>query len=61
MKSEIVSCKKYSFQKLSQFSLGNNVLDTAASDIYGFPWRDTSVSSTQLNRPISNKKRLSPP
>jgi hypothetical protein len=45
-------CRKYSFQKLTQFSQANNVLGAAASNIVGFLWRDTCVSSTQLNRPI---------
>jgi hypothetical protein len=40
------------FQKLTQFSQRNNVLDAAATNIDGFLWRDTCVSSTQLNRPI---------
>jgi hypothetical protein len=43
--------KEFSFQKLTQFSQANNVLDAAASNINGFLWRDTWVSSTQLNIP----------
>jgi hypothetical protein len=50
--------RKYSCQKLSQFSQGNNVLDASASNLDGFPWRDTCVSSTLLNRPIWNKFSL---
>jgi hypothetical protein len=42
---------KYSFQKLTQFSQGDNVLDAADSNVDGFLWRDVCVSSTQLNRP----------
>jgi hypothetical protein len=49
-------CRKYSFEKLTQFSQGNNVLDAAASHIHGFLWRDTCVSSTQLNSPIWTNK-----
>jgi hypothetical protein len=37
------------------------VLDAATSNIDGFLWRDTCVSSTQLNRPIWNKVSLSTP
>jgi hypothetical protein len=50
LKTEI--CWKYSFQKLTQFSQGNNVLDAAASNIDVILWRDTCVSLTQMNRPI---------
>jgi hypothetical protein len=42
-------CSKYTFQKLTQFSQGNNVIDIAASNIDGVLRRDTCVSSTQLN------------
>jgi hypothetical protein len=44
--------RKDSFQKLTQLSHGNNVQGTAASNIDGFLWRDTRVSSTQLNKPM---------
>jgi hypothetical protein len=37
------------------------VLDTPASSTDGFPWRDTCVSSTQLNRPVLIKQILFPP
>jgi hypothetical protein len=37
------------------------VVDDPASDIDGFLWSDTCVSSTQLNRPVWNKESLSPP
>jgi hypothetical protein len=47
--------QEYSFQKLTQLSQGNNVQDVAASNIDGFLWRDTSLSSTKLNRPFWNK------
>jgi glutaredoxin 2 len=45
-------CRKYFCQKLIQLSEGNNVLDAAASIIDGLLWRDTFLSSTQLNRPF---------
>jgi hypothetical protein len=54
-------CRKYSSQKLTQLSQGTNVLDAPDSNIHGFLWRDTCVSSTQLNRPIWKKESLSPP
>jgi hypothetical protein len=50
-----------SFQKLTEFSKGNNVLYAHAYNAEGFPWRETHVSSIQLNRPISKKESLSPP
>jgi hypothetical protein len=43
---------QYSFQKRTQFSQGNNLLDVSRSNIDGFLVRDTHVSSTQLNRHI---------
>jgi hypothetical protein len=51
-------CKKYSIQKVTQFSHGNNVLDAYASNTDGFLFRDTCVSSTQLNKPVWNIKSL---
>jgi hypothetical protein len=56
-----IICRKYSFQKLILFSLGNKVLDANASNTNGCLWRDTCRSSTQLNRPFCNKMSLSPP
>jgi hypothetical protein len=53
-------CRKHSFEKRTQLSQRNNELDAAASNIGGFLWRDTRVSSTQLNRPIGNEESLSP-
>jgi hypothetical protein len=47
---KILSCRKYSFQKLTQFSQGNNVLENPASNTDGFLSRHTCISSTQLNR-----------
>jgi hypothetical protein len=32
--------------KITQFSQGNNVLGDSASNIDGFVWRDTCLSST---------------
>jgi hypothetical protein len=37
---------KYSFQKLTQLSQGNNVLDAHASNTDGFILRDICVSSS---------------
>jgi hypothetical protein len=56
-----LSCMKCSFEKLTQFSQGNNVLDAPASYTNVSLSRDTGVSSTQLNRPIWNNVSLSPP
>jgi hypothetical protein len=30
-----ISCKKYSFQNINQFSQGNNMLNAAASNLVG--------------------------
>jgi hypothetical protein len=56
-----VICRKYIFQKLTQFSQGNNVLDASAPNIGVSLWRDVCVSSTQMNSPTWNKKNLSLP
>jgi hypothetical protein len=56
-----LSCSKYSFHKLTEFSKGSNVLGAVASNIDGFLWTDTCVSSTQLNRFIWGEYSLSPP
>jgi hypothetical protein len=53
------SCRKYFFQKLSQFTQGKNVLDVPAFTTDGFLWRVTCVSSTYLNRSIWNKMNIS--
>jgi hypothetical protein len=58
---ETINCKEYSFQNPTQFSQGNHVLDVPASNTDGFLLRDTSVSSTWLNRPTWSKESLSPP
>jgi hypothetical protein len=52
--------RQYFFLKVTQFSQGNNDLDTPASNLDGFLWRDICVSLTQLNRPICNKMGVSP-
>jgi hypothetical protein len=57
--------RRYSFQKLTQFSQGNNVLDVLASTIHVFLWINTCVSSKhewaylEENEPISTLKILS--
>jgi hypothetical protein len=56
-----VICRKYSFQILTQFSKGNNVLDPPDSNTNGGLWGDTCVPSTWLSRPIRSKQILSPP
>jgi hypothetical protein len=53
--------RKYSLENLPHFSQGDNVLDSAASTIDSFLWRDTYVSPTQLNMSIRSKQSLSPP
>jgi hypothetical protein len=37
--------REYSFHKLTQYSLGNNVLDAPASDRHGSPLKGTCVST----------------
>jgi hypothetical protein len=54
-------CREYAFQKLTELSQGDKVLDAAASDIDGFHRRDTYIFSPQLNRPIWSKQSLSTP
>jgi hypothetical protein len=50
--------EKY-IQTITQISHRKNVLDAAASEIDGFLWIGTYVSTTYLNRPICNKMSLS--
>jgi hypothetical protein len=55
---------QYFFQKLTEFTLGNNVLDAPASNTDGFVWRDTCVPSKKQKRPIWRNRahlRLDPP
>jgi hypothetical protein len=47
-----LSSRKDSIQKLTQLAQAKNVLYAPASNTHGFLSRDTSVSSTHLNRPI---------
>jgi hypothetical protein len=53
--------RQYSFQKLTQFSLGKKVLNAPASILHGFFSGDTCVSSPQLNNPVWNKTCVSTP
>jgi hypothetical protein len=57
---KILRSRKFPFQKLIQFRQQNKVLEDPASNTDGFLWRDTSVSSSHLNRNIWNRS-LSPP
>jgi hypothetical protein len=54
-------CRKYSFQKLTEFSQGNQVLDAPASNTDNILPRDTCVSSTQMKRPIWTNISLAQP
>jgi hypothetical protein len=47
--------------KTKSILTGKNVLNTPASFTDGFLWRDTCISSTQLNRPVLIKQNLFPP
>jgi hypothetical protein len=51
-----LSYRKYSCQKLTHFSQGNNVLDAPVPNTHGFLMRDTCVSSTQLIGPFGTKR-----
>jgi hypothetical protein len=53
--------RQYSFQKLAQFSQGNDVLHAPASNVLSLLSRDTCMSPTQLNKPIWIKMSVSPP
>jgi hypothetical protein len=54
-----LSYRKYSFQKLTQFSQGNNVLDALASNTASFISRDICVFKL-AKEPIWKKENLSP-
>jgi hypothetical protein len=41
--------------KITQFPQENNELGAVASNIGGFFWRDTCVSTAQVNRPVWSK------
>jgi hypothetical protein len=56
---ETWSCRKYSFQKVTQLSQGNNILDVPASNTGGFLSRDTRVTSAQHNRPMQQTESIS--
>jgi hypothetical protein len=45
----------YSFQKLTPYSQGNNMLNACPSNIDGFLSRDTCVAAIYLNRPFWKK------
>jgi hypothetical protein len=53
-----LSCRKYSFQEVTQFLQWNNVQDALTSNIDGFFWRDSCVSSTELNSPTWEEMSL---
>jgi hypothetical protein len=57
---KILISRKYSFQKLTQFSQEKNVLNSGASNVHCFLWRDTWVSQTYLKGPLWSKQKLSP-
>jgi hypothetical protein len=52
--------KKYSLQAIVQFSNGNNILETPASNIGGIRWTTTCASSTHLNRSVWKKESQAP-
>jgi hypothetical protein len=58
---KILIFRKYFFQKITQFSQGNNMLGAAVSNIDGFLWRDIWVSLSQMNRHIGSTRSLSTP
>jgi hypothetical protein len=47
------------FQEFTQFSQGNNVLDSTAANTLAFLLRHPSVSSTQLNRLFGRREPIS--
>jgi hypothetical protein len=49
-------CRKCSFERLIQFSLGNYVLDAATSNIDGFLWCDKCASLSQLSGLFGTKR-----
>jgi hypothetical protein len=51
--------RKHSFQKVTQFSEGNNVLCSPSCNAAGFLLRVTRVSSAQLTRPVWTKMHVS--
>jgi hypothetical protein len=57
---KIMILKKYSLQAIVQFSNGNNILETPASNIGGIRWTSTCASSTHLNRSVWKKESQAP-
>jgi hypothetical protein len=53
--------RQNSFQKLTQFSHGNKVVDAPPSNVEGILSRDKCVSSILLYRPILKIVSVSPP
>jgi hypothetical protein len=47
-----LSGRKYSFDKITQSSEGNNVLPDPVSNQDGFLSRDTCFPSTEVDRPV---------
>jgi hypothetical protein len=60
--SPIITLKgrQYSIEKLTQFSQGNEEIDSPPSNLDGFLCTDTCVSSIQLNRPVWSNLSISP-
>jgi hypothetical protein len=46
---------RQSFQELTEFSRENKELEGSPSNLDVFLWRDSCISTIQLNRPIWNK------
>jgi hypothetical protein len=57
---EIHDGRQYSFQKLTQFSLGNNVLDAPISNIDGFLSRDTVFLHLSIQAYLEQSEFFSP-
>jgi hypothetical protein len=57
---KILICRKYSFPKINSIFTGNIVLDVAASNIDDYPWMDTGVTSTLLNKLFWSKQTQLP-
>jgi hypothetical protein len=49
-------CRKYFLQKELIFSQGNHVFGAAVSNVDGFLWRDTCLSSTHLTSLFGDKR-----
>jgi hypothetical protein len=57
---KVMICRKYSFQKLPQFSQENNVLDAPPLNTDGVHSGDTCISSTWVKRPTCSNISHSP-